>query len=97
MTNITTEQTLFLLPTSEGVFITFQTVNTAEQIISGVDPMKYVVMKKYMQAIGLSTADFIRKGFRVVPGKVCLDEILMIIQLGFQPSPIFAMIPQIDE
>lgn len=33
MTNITTERTLWLLPTSEGGFVTFQVVNVAGQII----------------------------------------------------------------
>jgi hypothetical protein len=36
LTNTTTEQILFLLPTSDGVFVTFQTVNNAEQVISDV-------------------------------------------------------------
>ncbi len=36
LTNETTNQTLFLLPTADGIFVTFQTVTVAEQIISGV-------------------------------------------------------------
>lgn len=36
LTNTTTEQTLFLLPTADGVFVTFQTITVAEQVISGV-------------------------------------------------------------
>ncbi len=36
LTNDTTNQTLFLLPTADGLFITFQTVTVAEQIITGV-------------------------------------------------------------
>ena len=36
LTNTTTSQTLFLLPTAEGVYVTFQVVNIAEQPISGV-------------------------------------------------------------
>ncbi|HEC39997.1 MAG TPA: LamG domain-containing protein [bacterium] len=37
LTNITTNQTLFLLPTEDGLFITFQTVTVSEQIISDVN------------------------------------------------------------
>lgn len=37
LTNTTTNQTLFLLPTTDGLFVTFQTVTVAEQVISGVD------------------------------------------------------------
>ncbi|KKN08063.1 hypothetical protein LCGC14_1060620 [marine sediment metagenome] len=37
LTNDPTNQTLFLLPTTDGVFVTFQTVTAAEQVISGVD------------------------------------------------------------
>ncbi len=36
LTNATTEQVLFLLPTAEGVFITFQVLNVVDQPISGV-------------------------------------------------------------
>ena len=36
LTNTTTNQTLFLLPTIDGIFVTFQTVTAAEQVISGV-------------------------------------------------------------
>ena len=36
LTNTTTQQTLFLLPTVDGIFVTFQVVDPAEQVISGV-------------------------------------------------------------
>ena len=36
LTNETTNQTLFLLPTADGVFVSFQTVTIAEQIVRGV-------------------------------------------------------------
>ena len=36
LTNITTTQNLFLLPTADGIFVTFQVVDPAEQVISGV-------------------------------------------------------------
>ena len=36
LTNITTTQNLFLLPTADGIFVTFQVVNPSEQVISGV-------------------------------------------------------------
>ena len=36
LTNITTTQNLFLLPTVDGIFVTFQVVDPAEQVISGV-------------------------------------------------------------
>ncbi|KKN50462.1 hypothetical protein LCGC14_0632930 [marine sediment metagenome] len=36
LTNTTTTQNLFLLPTTEGIFVTFQVVDPAEQVISGV-------------------------------------------------------------
>lgn len=36
LTNITTNKTLFLLATSDGIFVTFQIINTAEQNIQGV-------------------------------------------------------------
>ena len=36
LTNDTTSQILFLLPTTEGVYVTFQVVNAAEQPIPGV-------------------------------------------------------------
>lgn len=36
LSNTTTHQVLYLLPTSEGIFVTFQVVNIAEQVISGV-------------------------------------------------------------
>lgn len=36
LTNASTTQTLFLLPTSEGVFVTFQVVDVAEAVIEGV-------------------------------------------------------------
>lgn len=35
LTNATTNQTLFLLPTNDGIFVTFQVVNAAGQGISG--------------------------------------------------------------
>ncbi|KKK87042.1 hypothetical protein LCGC14_2757200, partial [marine sediment metagenome] len=37
LTNTTTQQTLFLLPTADGIFVTFQVVDPAEQVISGVN------------------------------------------------------------
>lgn len=36
LTNQTTNKTLYLLPTSEGIFVSFQVVDSADQIISGV-------------------------------------------------------------
>jgi len=36
LTNISTSQTLFLLPTANGAFITFQVINLAEQSLVGV-------------------------------------------------------------
>lgn len=36
LTNTTTTQNLFLLPTADGIFVTFQVVNPAEEVISGV-------------------------------------------------------------
>ncbi|KKN18647.1 hypothetical protein LCGC14_0953620 [marine sediment metagenome] len=36
LTNVTTTQNLFLLPTVDGIFVTFQVVDPAEQVISGV-------------------------------------------------------------
>lgn len=36
LTNTTTTQNLFLLPTADGIFVTFQVVDPAEQVISGV-------------------------------------------------------------
>lgn len=36
LTNTTTDLTLFLLPTSEGIFVTFQVINIAQQPLSGV-------------------------------------------------------------
>ncbi len=36
LTNTTTTQNLFLLPTADGIFVTFQVVNPSEQVISGV-------------------------------------------------------------
>ena len=35
LTNSTTEQVLFLLPTNDGIFVTFQVLNAADQPISG--------------------------------------------------------------
>ncbi len=35
-TNVTTNTTLFLLGVADGLFVTFQTINSAQQIISGV-------------------------------------------------------------
>ncbi len=37
LTNTTTNQTLFLLPTSDGIFVTFQVVNFAQQVLEGVN------------------------------------------------------------
>lgn len=36
LTNTITSATLFLLPTSTGSYVSFQTINTADQVISGV-------------------------------------------------------------
>ena len=36
LTNTTTTQNLFLLPTADGIFVTFQVINPASQIIQGV-------------------------------------------------------------
>lgn len=35
ITNSTTQKILYLLPTSEGIFVTFQVINVAEQAVSG--------------------------------------------------------------
>lgn len=36
LTNVTTNQTLYLLPTVEGIYVTFQVISVAEQPIAGV-------------------------------------------------------------
>ena len=96
LNNDTTNLTLFLLPTVEGVFITFQVVTVAEQVISGVDinvtKSSVIIETGITDAAGLKTFfldpdttygfSFFKSGFDVFTTSLAPTQTTFTVTLG---------------